>query len=359
MSSPMPTAGAPRPALHGFLIAWAVFWLLQYTVALQDFQRAGLTHLWEPLLWETTSFVVASAIAVLHWRLLPRLDALLQRPLRWFALLLPALPLLALAFVAAVFGLRHAVHALVGVPYLHDPWPRVFLFESLKFAMFYLLFTAIAFGMRSFAGMMQARVSAERAQAAGQEARLMQLTQQIEPHFLFNALNTIAEAIHTDPALAESLLLQLASLMRAATDLTRRPESTLGQEIELLRAYADIMVQRFAGRIDLGFEIEPAARECIVPTFVLQPLLENAFRHGVERASRRCRLRVRARREPGGLALEVEDDVGRLPHPLVFGVGLSNIQQRLASRYGARAGLALTALPGQGVLARIELPCAP
>jgi hypothetical protein len=348
-----------RLAHRAFVAAWSVFWLLQFTIAAQDFQRAGHTGLWKPFLWEGTSFLVASLIAGLHWRHLHRLDPLLHQPGRWFAVVLLGTPVVSIGFVAVVFGLRHGVHALVGVPYVHDTWVSVFLYEPQKFAMFYLLFMAIAFGMRSFAAMSEARISAERARAVGEQAKLLQLTQQIEPHFLFNALNTIAEAVHSDPDLAESMLLRLASLMRAATDLSRKPESSLDEELLLLEAYTAIMCERFAGRVDVRFEIEPGARECPVPTFILQPLVENAFRHGVERCTRPCRLIVRAWRADERLALEVEDDAGELAPDRTFGVGLSNVEQRLSTRYGQGARLRLRGLPVRGVVARIELPCAP
>ena len=105
---------------------------------MQDQLRQGHAALWKPLLWEGSSFVVASAVAWWHWRRAPRFDALLTRPWRWFASNLVWLPLVAPAFVAVVFALRHAVYALLGQYYAHEPWAVVFRYESLKFAMFYL-----------------------------------------------------------------------------------------------------------------------------------------------------------------------------------------------------------------------------
>ncbi|MEQ1804222.1 MAG: histidine kinase [Burkholderiaceae bacterium] len=346
----------PTP-LAGFGVAWAIFWVLLFTVGVQDYWRQGGTELWKPLLWEGSSFLVASAIVWAQWRRAARGDHLLAQPWRWFAHSLQWLPLAAPAFVAVVYALRHAVYALVGQTYDHAAWGTVFRYEILKFAVFYLLFVALFFGIRSHAALSSARIRLERERALAQHAQLLQLTQQIEPHFLFNALNTIASTIHTDPNLADALLTQLTALLRAATDVPRKPETTLDEELRLLEAYAAIMRQRFAERVELRFEIDPAARTCRVPTLLLQPLLENAFRHGVEKRSQRSQIVVRAELNQQRLRLEVQDDAGQLNQAPAFGVGLENLRQRLFTRYGERATLALRAIDAGGVLARVELPC--
>ncbi|HSW05701.1 sensor histidine kinase [Aquabacterium sp.] len=360
-ASPAPGAAAPAASPSaGFLLAWALFWGLQLTVELQDAWRHGDPSAWRPLLWVGSSFVMASLIAWPQWRRAWRLDAQLTRPWRWFWATLRTLPLLAPAFVTGVYALRHGVFALLGQTYRHETWPVVFGYEMLKFGMFYLLFVAVVFGIRSHAALSQARIGLEQERRLAQQAQLLQLAQQIEPHFLFNALNTIASTIHSNPDLADHLLTRLAALLRAATDLARQPETTLDEELRLLDAYAAIMCQRFADRVTLRFDIEPAARACRVPTLLLQPLLENAFRHGVERRPGPCHIRVSASRQGERLQLAVADDAGTLPPSCAmpaWGVGLSNLQQRLQARHGDAATLTLTARDGGGVQARIELPC--
>ena len=360
ITPPNPADGAPAPApmpLTGFAVAWAIFWVLLVTVGVQDHLRQGGTELWKPLLWEGSSFVVASAIAWTQWRRAAAGDALLARPWRWFARGLQWLPLAAPVFVTLVYAMRHGVYALLGRTYVHDAWGTVFRYEILKFSVFYLLFAAVIFGIRSHAALSDARIRLERERGLVQQAQLLQLTQQIEPHFLFNALNTIASTIHTDPRLADTLLTHLAALLRAATDLARRPETTLDEELRLLEGYAAIMCQRFADRVALRFDIDPAARGCRVPTLVLQPLLENAFRHGVERRSQPSTIVVRASRHAQRLVLEVLDDAGSLAVEPRFGVGLANLRQRLLARHGAQATLALHARDTGGVTARVEMPC--
>lgn len=354
LAGDVPVARLPRAA---FALAWGVFWGLMVTVGIQDYLRQGQADWWKPVLWEGSSFLVASAIVVLQWPWIHRCDRWLGHPVRWFTASL--LPLLGVAplFVAVVFGLRHGVYAAMGLTYEHEPWPVVFRYETLKFSLFYALFAAIVFGLRSHAALTATRLRAERARTLLQQARTLQLTQQLEPHFLFNALNTIAAIVHTDADRADALLTRLAALLRAATDLARRPEVTLDEELRLLEAYAAIMRERFSDRVMVSFDTDPAVRTCQVPSLILQPLLENVFRHAVEPRATLTTVHIRANTSEGGLRLEVEDDGGVLPTRPAFGVGLSNLQQRLALRYGARASLTLDAVPGGGVRARIELPC--
>lgn len=349
---------AAPPAL-GLVLAWGLFWALQLTVELQDAWRHGDPTLWRPLLWVGSSFAVASPIAWIQWRRARLLDHRLAQPWRWFLATLRTLPPLAAVFVACVYALRHAVFAILGRHYTHEPWAMLFGYEMLKFAMFYLLFVAVAFGVRSHAALTHARLGLEQERRLAQQAQLLQLTQQMEPHFLFNALNTIASTIHSDPDLADRLLSRLASLLRAATDLARQPETTLDEELRLLEAYAAIMCQRFADRVTLAFRIDPSARSCRVPTLLLQPLLENAFRHGVERRPGSCRIEIIAERHGSQLSLAVQDDAGDLPAPPqqpAWGVGLGNLRQRLQARYGDAAALTLARREGGGVQARIVLP---
>ncbi len=234
-------------------------------------------------------------------------------------------------------------------PTSHPAWGSVYLYECTKFALFFMLFTAIVFGVRTHAALSEQRLRT-------QAAQLAQLTQQLEPHFLFNALNTIASTIHDKPDLADSLLTRLAALLRATTDLTRRPSCTLDEELKLVDGYAAIMCERFADRVTLRIEVDPAARACRVPTLAIQPLLENAFRHGVERSSELTTLTLRARRLGDRLRVEVEQDRGTVPDEPATGVGLGTLRERLTALHGDRAQVRLVARVGGGAIAWFDLP---
>jgi two-component system, LytTR family, sensor kinase len=344
-------------SIAAFAIAWVIFWLSLAFVEVQDYRRGGGAELWKPLLWTGSSMLVATVITWLQWRRLTCIDHLLATPRRWFAASLKWLPLAAPLFVVAIYAIRHAAYAALGRTYTHEPWTTVFIYEIVKFSSFYLMFAALIFGIRSHAALNQAQLRLERERRLTQHAQLLQLAQQIEPHFLFNALNTIAETIHSDPQLADTLLTQLATLLRAATDLARKPEASLQDELNLIRAYSAIMQQRFCDRVTIAFDIDPNALACRLPTLLLQPLLENAIRHGVEKHSQPTAIAIRAKLTDAGLHIEVQDNTGELPPQRVYGIGLTNLQQRLQTRYGERAQLTLTQAKGGGVTASIALPC--
>jgi signal transduction histidine kinase len=324
----------------------------------QEHVRRGDAGWWRPLLWVGSSALVGTVIAARQWRHVSRRDDALGQPWLWFALALRDLPWLAPAYVAATYALRHGVLALMGQSYRHEPWPQVFAYELPKYAVFYALFVAAVFGLRSHAALAAARWREAQQRALATQAQLTQLAQQIEPHFLFNALNTIAATVHSDPDLADALLTRLATLLRSATDLARQPEVPLRDELKLAEAYAAIMGQRFGDRVVLRFDVDPAATDCRVPSLVLQPLLENAFHHGVERRRETTHVTVRVACQADVLTLEVSDDAGVLPALPVDGVGLGNLRQRLQARHGDAAQLTLATRAGGGVVARMDLPCA-
>ena len=214
---------APAPITPRLAAVWAAFCLLMVLVGLQERWYAGQPLAPWPLFYEVSSMLAATAVAVWRWRLTPRDDPWLGRPAHWFWRVLRWTPLVALAFVALLYGMRHAVRAVFGLDYPHQPWPEVLAYEGLKFAVFYLLFAGVVFALRSHQAMAAERLRAERLERLTSEARLAQLTQQMQPHFLHNALNTIAGLVHADADAADAALLRLSTLLRAATQAARRP----------------------------------------------------------------------------------------------------------------------------------------
>ena len=348
----------PTRLWRRLLWTWVAFWLLMFLLGTQEYLWQGGRQLWRPLVDYGVAALVATALAAVQLQRSQRFDELLGQPLRWFARMWAWMPLQLVAFVVAMYALRRALYSLVGVPFRHGPWPEVLGYEAAKFTLFYALLGGIQFGLRSYQAWAAERLRTEQQARLAQQAQLAQLTQQLQPHFLFNALNTVSSLIHTDPDLADALLTRLASLLRAATDASQRPEQPLADELALLRAYADIMTQRFADRVELRWEVDAAAGPCRVPTLGLQPLLENCFRHVVERRRGLTHVVVRASCSAGRLQVEIEDDGDQQPAPATRGVGLGNLERRLQSLHGTRASLTLQPRPGGGLVARVELPCA-
>jgi sensor histidine kinase YesM len=200
------------------------------------------------------------------------------------------------------------------------------------------------------------------------QARLEALSAQLNPHFLFNALNSIAELLHQDPEAADRMLVGLGTLLRRSLDTGRLQEVPLHEELRLLDHYVDIEKVRLGSRLHLDWRIEPAALDACVPHLVLQPLVENAIHHAVSRRATPGHVSVSVRRADGHLVLEVQDDGrdGAPGHKVTVqqngangangGVGLSNTRARLECLYGADHRLDVEPAPDGGTIARLVVP---
>ena len=200
-----------------------------------------------------------------------------------------------------------------------------------------------------------ARLEAEKQSLAAQ-LRLLQA--QIEPHFLFNSLANVSALIDANPKLAGTLLDALIRYLRSSLLRTRAEGGSLGDEVALLTAYLDVLKIRMGDRLAYEFEIPQALLALDFPPMLLQPLVENAIRHGLEPKLAGGRLHMSAAMENGVLRIRVADDgIGLVAAP-GEGVGLSNIRARLAALYGPQARLLVSSGVGAGVTATLELPLA-
>jgi signal transduction histidine kinase len=201
------------------------------------------------------------------------------------------------------------------------------------------------------------------AQAAALQARLAQaqlgaLRMQLSPHFLFNTLNAISALVERDPAGVRRMIARLSDLLREALDESVPPERPLAQELDFVRRYLDIMQIRFPDTLRVSVAADAEARRALVPTLVLQPLVENAVKHGVARMRGGGMVEVRGERAGERLRLTVRDTgpgPGGAAEP-EGGLGLRNTAQRLEQMYGPLQQLTLSAAPGGGTLALVEIP---
>jgi two-component system, LytTR family, sensor kinase len=352
--------GDPKPTIlwRRLLWVWAAFWLFMLAAGIQESLWTGRLQFWRPLVNNGSSALAATVLIAVHIRRADWRNSLLNQPLRWFLRSWASMPLQMVAYITAMYALRLGIYALAGAKYPHGPWVEVMAYEATNFVVFYALFSGILFGVRSYGAWTDERLTAEKQANFARQAQLAQLTQQLQPHFLFNALNTVSSLIHSDPDAADVLLTRLATLLRAATDASQRPEQSLADELTLLRAYADIMVQRFADRVRISWEVDAAAQDCRVPTLGLQPLLENCFRHVVEQRSAFTHIAIRTQLGASKLKIEIEDDGDLQRLPDKRGVGLGNLERRLQSLYGTQASLELKLRPGGGLIVGVSLPCA-
>ena len=192
------------------------------------------------------------------------------------------------------------------------------------------------------------------------EARLQTLQRQIQPHFLFNTLNTVSALMHRDVEAADDMIARLGDLLRQSIETLDVQEVALAHEVAFLRKYVDIEQARFQDRLTVTFDIAPDTGDCPVPNFLLQPLVENSIRHGIGPRAGPGHVLVKAARLGDVLQLEVRDDgvgvdAARLSE-LEHGVGLSNTRSRLAHLYGDRHRFSVTSPPQGGLSVAIEIP---
>jgi signal transduction histidine kinase len=192
------------------------------------------------------------------------------------------------------------------------------------------------------------------------EARLDALRMQLNPHFLFNTLHAVSSLIHDNPEGADRVLARLSELLRLSLDQTKPQEVPLSEELTFLDTYLEIEKTRFAERLTVEKQVEAGTEQALVPYLILQPLVENAIRHGIEQREEAGHVAIRARRDNGTLHLRVSDSgSGRpLQHGAPFreGIGLSNTRSRLHHLYGDDYRLDLVPSEGGGLEARIDIP---
>lgn len=211
------------------------------------------------------------------------------------------------------------------------------------------------------------RIRSHRAEAALLEARLAEarleaLRRQLDPHFLFNTLSLVASLIERDPPGARRMIARLGDLLRASFSDGDESEIPLHQELALVDVYLDIMRMRFAGRLEIETRVGPQLRNALVPPLVLQSLVENAVKHGVERARGSARITIDVARDGDAFVLRIRD-TGSTPERGVAagdgspgsGIGLRNTRARLEQLYGRDARLTLDAVGG-GTEAEVRLP---
>jgi len=191
-------------------------------------------------------------------------------------------------------------------------------------------------------------------------AKIEALKSQINPHFLFNTLTSISSLIRSQPDTARTLIVKLSALLRR---LMRSHQHfvTLREELESIDEYLDIEVIRFGPKLRVRKEINPDTLDIVVPSMLLQPIVENSIKHGFARKVGPGVITIRSRRENGRAIIEVEDDgmgfmLERLDQPMSSGIGLANVRERLAVIYGDQYQFQLTSEPGHGTSTRIEIP---
>jgi two-component system LytT family sensor kinase len=333
---------------------WALvglFFSSQIYVYFARTQRA--VPLWRALAWQmTATLVFALSTPMVLWlaRRYPFGRAAWRRPL--------AVHLLAGTVISAVWAACHIVidSAFNGnlrtleLSYL----PRVIFVNLDKELLVYWIIVVISHAVDYYQRYREGELRASQAQ-------LHALKMQLHPHFLFNALHSISALVHSDPEAADKMIARLGDFLRLTLDTAAAQEVPLRQEIEFLNCYLEIERIRFRDRLTTSLDVDPQALECRVPNLVLQPIVENAIRHGVAPRSAPGRVEVRAERRGGALLLQVRDNGRGLPSDGACatkggGVGLSNTRERLRQLYGGAFVFEIENDPEGGVVVTVEIP---
>jgi signal transduction histidine kinase len=197
---------------------------------------------------------------------------------------------------------------------------------------------------------------AARLQTELARAQVESLKMQIHPHFLFNTLNAIAGLMREDVEAADTMLAQLSELLRGTLQTEGLQEVPLSEELRLLRAYLAIQQTRFGGRLTIRIEAPDRYERSLVPTLILQPLVENAIRHGFSATPGPGCVAIRVSADGKRLQIEVTDEGPGPPQPLREGYGLRNTRSRLQALYGEDASLSVAPIQPRGARSRLELP---
>jgi signal transduction histidine kinase len=236
------------------------------------------------------------------------------------------------------------------------PLRQIGRFRFVNQLLVYLAVLAAGFAREFFRRDQRRQRQAVQLQAQLAEARLDALRMQINPHFLFNTLHAVSALVERDPSGVRRMIARLSELLRHTIESHATDEVTLRDELAFLRRYIEIMEIRFQGRLRVDMNVADDTQDALVPNLILQPIVENALEHGVNRAAGEGRIEIAARRDGARLVLTVCDNGPGLDAQHASGVGLANTRARLEQLYGGRASLELKDAEGGGVQAQITLP---
>ncbi len=242
----------------------------------------------------------------------------------------------------------------------YSPFIRHVLDGTVFHMVFLLAWHALYFGGQSYAQLQRERVRSLRAEASAHQARLQALRYQLNPHFLFNALNGISTLVaEVRTREASDMIAQLSDFLRLTLEQDDASEVTLAAEVDFVRRYLEIEQVRMGERLRVVIDVDADLLPAAVPALVLQPLVENAVKYAAAPRETGASIWVEARRDSGALVLSVSDDgPGMTSGDGVtgFGVGLANVRARVEERYGADGRMEVGASPSGGVCVRLQFP---
>ena len=309
---------------------------------------------WEPMTWELSSAAVMAVLALAVAAFERRFPLSGEGWMRRIGAHLAAAPVFSLLHTAGMVGIRKVVYLLQGQTYDFGDPLLGYAYELQKDLISYAAIAGACVALRALRRRRERELAMLRLERDLGEARLAQLTAQIAPHFTFNTLNAIANRMHEDVEAADRMIAAFAGLLRAALVETGGARVTVAEDAAWLSQYLDLMQERFRGKLETCLDLDPAAGDVRIPRLLLQPLVENAFEHGLK--SGRGRVAVSIRRDGMRLHCTVEDDGAGFAADASASVGIANVRGRLELLHPGDHAFEIGPRPGGGTRIRIELP---
>jgi signal transduction histidine kinase len=332
-----------------FWAVYALIWALAVPAHAFVLSRQAPVSAAEAVMSAVSTVGIAALLGVLVWSVTARLPLATGRRLRFAA----AHGVLALAYGALWFGIQYLLLRLAAGPQIAAMVARASGLWTVLYGMF--IYGAVASAFYAVRSQHALRLQ----QTAAAQAQLVALRAQLNPHFLFNALHSVAALVRHDPRAAEAALDRLGDLLRYALDEGAGETVHLADEWAFASDYLELEKLRLGDRLHLVASFDDEALDCRVPPFVLQPLVENAVRHGIAVRPEGGSLTVEARRRDDRLAIRVEDDgPGADPAAVehASGLGLKGVRRQVDARYGGLGSVAVATGPGRGFRVDVEIP---
>lgn len=262
-----------------------------------------------------------------------------------------------LLYAALTLANEELLAGRLTVPALVRSW-KLFLGGLRYYLLVYFAMVAVIHAISFYDKLRERELAASRLEGQLAQAKLQMLKMQLHPHFLFNTLNAVSSLMHRDVDAADRMITQLSDFLRMSLEKDDRHQVRLESELEFLDRYLSIEQIRFRDRLKVDLDVEPECLAALVPRLILQPLVENAIRHGIAMRSAAGRLAIQAAKRRGRLRLVVADDGPGLPkgYELRPGVGLANTRSRLEEIYGDDFSFELQDADPMGFEAHIEIP---
>jgi LytS/YehU family sensor histidine kinase len=349
----MKTTAAPQQhQTRTILIATAGVWLLAYAAMTLGWVSADAPHFWDGAFRRA---IICCIGAMMSLAMGPALLRSTPWPLGWRLALVAGLSLVA----SVIFGAIDYFVYVVVVPRWPDStfWGVMLIGRTVFF--FFGAWAAIFMAVHADLAAREARFKLEAARVLATETQNRMLRYQISPHFLFNTLNALATLVmERQNDRAEQMILGLSGFLRRSLERDVREMVTLAEELDGERQYVAIEQIRFGARLRYVERAPPALADALVPNLILQPIIENAVKHGLARTREPIVIEVLVGANPGGMmSITVSDDgASGAGGPPGLGVGLENVRRRLENHYGQRAALTYGAREPRGFQVRLDLP---